>query len=124
MIVVFASINDKRHHRGSVYTMCVTRIGKPDNLDVFTPTATIVYGHKRYAGDTRFLNYQSVTDREYTRIYAQLLKERSVQVREWIDNITNDVTLCCFCRRGTFCHRYILAKWFKSYREDLEIQIY
>jgi hypothetical protein len=47
-----------------------------------------------------------------------------VEVRAFIDGIEGDVTICCFCKQGEFCHRRLLAKWFKSYREDLEIALF
>jgi hypothetical protein len=124
MIVVFASINDKAYHKGTVSTMCVTKLGTPGNLDIFTPTASIVFGHKCYNGDSRYKQFTPVDDETYIRIYANLLKSRSQEIRVWIDALEEDNTLCCFCKYGVFCHRKILAKWFKSYKPSLDIMLY
>ena len=122
--VTFASINDRVHHRGTVYTACTTLVGKERNIDVLSPTKELVYGHKSYTGDTRFRNYPPISNQEYTRQYAKLLKSRAVDIRKWIDSIEGDCTIVCFCPSGKFCHRVLLSKWFKSYRSDLNIQLF
>lgn len=122
--VVFASINDKSHHKGKVYTACVGLLGKPNNIDMLAPTAAIVYGHKHNTGDMRFRKYAKVSDEQYERIYASLLKGHRTQIQKWINTIDQDITICCFCPSGKFCHRQLLAKWFKSYRSDLNVVLY
>lgn len=122
--VTFACINDKGHHAGKVYTSCVTLLGRKDNLDIFTPTRQLVYGHKYAHGDARFKDYKPVTDEEYTERYAALLKSKGAKIRAWLDALNEDVTITCFCPRGKFCHRRILARWVKAYRRDLNVVLY
>lgn len=124
MIVVFASLRDKGKHKGTVYTSCVSFLGQYENLDLFTPSKRLVYGWKCGQGDIRFKAYPPLTSDDYVKGYASLLKSRSQEVRTFIDSIQEDITICCFCKEGAFCHRRLLAKWFKSYRPELDVRLY
>jgi hypothetical protein len=91
-----------------------------------TPTAALVYGYKAWQGDDRFTGqYQPISQGEYIRGYAGVLKKRGAQVRAFIDSLdpNKDITICCFCPPQAFCHRQLLARWFKSYRPDLVIKL-
>lgn len=122
--VTLASINDKQAHRGTVYTACVKPVQGIPNLDIFTPSREIVYGHKRYTGDTRFSSYAPVTDEQYKREYARLLRSRADDIRSWLDALDEDVTICCYCKQGTFCHRTLLATWIRSYDERFIVDLH
>ena len=125
-MIVFASLSARSSHRGRVVTCCVSRQGKLNNIDCLTPTADLVYGYKAWRGDSRFTGrYQPISEDEYTRRYAALLKARGEQVRAFIDSLdlNKDITICCFCPPQTFCHRRLLARWFKSYRPELVIEL-
>jgi len=69
--------------------------------------------------------YKPISEGEYIRGYADVLKSRGTQVRAFIDglNLEEDITICCFCSPKAFCHRRLLARWFKSYRPELVIEL-
>ncbi len=121
VVITLASINDQAAHRGTVYTACVKPLPGLPNLAIFTPSKAIVYGHKRYKGDTRFSSYAPVTDEEYKREYARLLRSRAAAIRAWLDGLTADVTICCYCRKGLFCHRVLLAQWIAAYSDRFRV---
>ncbi len=87
----------------------------PDRLDItvkgkdpvgklFAPTWKIVMGSKE----------GKITWPEYKQMYKKLMRESYRQNREIWDAILNRkvVTLVCFCKTGTDCHRYLLADYF------------
>lgn len=114
--ITFASINDTRNHIGTAYTMCVTKAGLPTNVDLFTPTKEMVFGHKLYTGQTKYAKYYApVSDEEYEEQYRALFADRKAEVHKWLAELTEDVTLCCFCPQGDFCHRRFLAFWLNRY---------
>lgn len=113
MSIYFSNINTKEHHHGTVLSMCMKPITGYKNVECLAPTKELVYGHK----------YQGKSNEWYEQGYRKLLAQRSAAVRSFINglNIERDYTLLCYCAEGKFCHRQLLAKWFKSYRPELEI---
>ncbi len=57
-----------------------------------------------------------VSRAEYTEMYRSLMRESYAHHKDvWQDLLDRDeVTLVCFCKAGTFCHRYLLAEYFES----------
>lgn len=58
-----------------------------------------------------------IGDAEYTRRYLQQLNSHRdriiVEARSYM-NSPGDVVLLCWCRKGNFCHRRLLADWLKN----------
>lgn len=94
-----------------IYTSTFRYSGK-DRFDItvktkehpeFCPTWDMVTGIKK--------GY--ITEEEYSLKYHDLMitswkKHRSA----WTDLLNMDeITLVCFCAKGTFCHRYLLAQY-------------
>ena len=52
-----------------------------------------------------------MTEEEYTKEYYKLMRNSYKNNRSKWDELLNqnEVVLVCFCRKGSFCHRYILA---------------
>lgn len=123
VVVTLASLNDRAAHKGTVYTACVKPVPGIPNLEIFTPSKVIVYGHKRHTGDTRFSSYAPVTDEQYKREYARLLHSRASDIRAWLDQLAKDVTICCYCRKGNFCHRVLLARWIAAYSDRFTVDL-
>lgn len=79
---------------------------------LFAPTWEMVMGTKN----------GTVSHDQYTAMYYELLRNRWKTVPGFPDTMrrlaekakTGDVTLVCFCKAGSFCHRYILAEIFKN----------
>ena len=92
-----------------VYTSNISYSGK-DRLDTtvktgdmtFAPTWDMVWGHK---GGT-------LSDDEYKKKYIKMMKESlKTNKQQWDDLFSKEtVTLVCYCKKGKFCHRLILAK--------------
>ncbi len=102
------------------------RVGQQytDSLDVImksgagsgvllAPTKAIVYGYKAGTGDQRFAKYKPLSEAEYTEQYLELLRERFIKNDEAFHHLVQreSVTLQCYCGRGKFCHRRILAEY-------------
>jgi hypothetical protein len=127
MAVYFSRIGDVKNHHGLVLSMCMKPISGYRNIECLAPTEAMVYGHKAGKGDKRFVGrYKALSDCEYTVEYRALLAERRVEVRKFIDGLelARDYTLLCYCPEGAFCHRRLLAKWFKSFRPELEVVLH
>lgn len=92
-----------------VYTAQYRYNGK-DRLDitvktgskVFAPTWDMVMGSKS----------GRISEAEYERRYRELMKKsQEIYWDVWDELLSMDeVTLVCFCRKGKFCHRILLAK--------------
>lgn len=80
-----------------------------DRLDItvksgdktFAPTWKMVIGHKRC----------SMSNELYIELYLQLMRKSYKKYKaKWQELLNQEtVTLVCFCGKGNFCHRYLLA---------------
>ena len=77
----------------------------------FAPTWDMVMGLKN----------GTLTEQEYTEQYRQLMiKSRTEHYHDWWSLLLRDeVTLVCFCRKGAFCHRVLLAKLLEEWYPNL-----
>ena len=81
----------------------------PDRYDVtvktgrpaFAPSWGMVMGYKR----------GELSEKAYTSLYKDLMRRSYRANRQaWMNLIEKDeVTLVCFCKAGTFCHRLLLV---------------
>jgi uncharacterized protein YeaO (DUF488 family) len=81
---------------------------------LLAPTKAMVYGYKAGQGDQRFAGkYKSLSEAEYTEQYLALLRERFINNDEVFHELVQreSITLQCYCGRGKFCHRRILAEY-------------
>jgi uncharacterized protein YeaO (DUF488 family) len=64
-------------------------------------------------------------EEEYTKEYYKLMRKSYKNNREKWDQLLNqdEVVLVCFCKKGSFCHRYLLAeilvKLGAEYKEEI-----
>lgn len=84
----------------------ITVKGKDSIGKIFAPTWNIVTE----------LKSGKITEEVYTKAYYNLLIDRWKTNNNAFINLVNnakkdDITLVCFCASGTFCHRYLLAKF-------------
>lgn len=108
-------------HTITIYTAQM-HMGDPDALDItfksgregdgaiLAPTSTLVYGHKAFKGDTRFVGqYAPIDDDEYTKRYLAMLRERYSSHAEFFHKLLDRerLVLKCYCPAGDFCHRHI-----------------
>jgi uncharacterized protein YeaO (DUF488 family) len=68
---------------------------------LFAPTWGMVWGIKN----------KTMTEEEYTKRYINLMRNSYTDhYDEWQELLNKEkVVLCCYCKKGDFCHRYILA---------------
>lgn len=67
-----------------------------------------------------------INDAEYTRKYLKILETNRTKI---LDNFREllrkyperDIVLLCWCKKGNFCHRRLLAAWLKDNAETAEI---
>lgn len=83
----------------------------PDRLDItvkgqdplgkwFAPTWNMVKGLKN----------DSISEKEYIEQYYSILSDIPTHILQELCK-RDRITLVCFCKAGTFCHRVLLAKW-------------
>ncbi len=59
----------------------------------------------------------AIDNREYTKRYLKQLNDNKTKViNEYriIKNKYKDAVLVCWCKKGNFCHRRILANWLEE----------
>ena len=81
---------------------------------LLAPTKAIVYGYKAGQGDQRFAGkYKPLNEAQYTEQYLELLRERFIENDEAFHQLVQreSITLQCYCGKGEFCHRRILAEY-------------
>ena len=87
-------------------------------LEFLAPPWEIVAAHK----------YRGGSDEQYIAAYRKHLShpDRNYLVAAWIESLRpeEDITLCCACPEGKFCHRRLLAEWIGQKRPDLEIVVH
>ena len=58
-----------------------------------------------------------IDDDEYTRRYLRKLNDNKEQIIEEFRRVLSrnaDVVLLCWCKKGDFCHRRLLAGWLQE----------
>lgn len=58
-----------------------------------------------------------IDDDEYTKRYLRQLEEKKFEVITEFRELTqkhDDIVLLCWCKKGNFCHRRILANWLEE----------
>jgi uncharacterized protein YeaO (DUF488 family) len=81
---------------------------------LLAPTKEMVYGYRASTGDQRFAGkYAALSEAEYTEQYLELLRQRFSTNREAFRQLVQreSITLQCYCGKGKFCHRRILAEY-------------
>ena len=96
-----------------IHTSTIRYAGQ-DRLDItvksgdraFAPTWEMVMGYKN----------GSISATEYRKLYIALMRVSYVEHKQrWLEVLGMDnVTFCCYCRAGDFCHRAILAELFAA----------
>jgi uncharacterized protein (DUF3820 family) len=82
----------------------VTVKGKDPVGRIFTPTWKMVMGSKE----------GKISWDEYRKMYREIMQDSYRQHRDTWNSILNrdEVTLVCFCKADSTCHRYLLADYF------------
>ncbi|MGG4386522.1 DUF488 family protein [Priestia megaterium] len=85
-----------------------TTVKTSDGL--FAPTWDIVMGIKN----------KKITEEEYRKKYLNLLRQSYISKKDQWKKLLNkkSVTFVCFCKKGDFCHRLILAEVFQRLGAD------
>ena len=80
---------------------------------VFAPTWDIVMDHKS----------GRITDEEYTEVYRRIMRASYLRDPErWLEVCQMEhVCIACYCPRGKFCHRHILAGYLEKVCYKLNI---
>lgn len=81
---------------------------------LLAPAEAIVKGHKHYAGDMRFRNWDKVSDEAYKQHYLESLRENFDNNRDLFRELLERdvITITCYCgKHKRFCHRYMLAEY-------------
>jgi len=61
---------------------------------------------------------KKINEKEYTEEYLQILNK--LDPHKIYQQLGEDAILLCYEKSGDFCHRYIVANWFKKYGYDVE----
>lgn len=83
---------------------------------IFAPTWDMVMGYKK----------GTLTKTGYTEMYQEMMRESyRVNKTRWENLIRGaieaqrPVILCCYCRAGDFCHRYLLREYLIKVAESM-----
>ena len=55
----------------------------------------------------------STCEEVYTRVYTEDILDK-LDAREILNKYGTNVCFICFCGKGAFCHRHIVAKWIQE----------
>lgn len=81
----------------------------------------------------RFSMFPENPKEEYEKAFRAAYKSRWVHIKKWMNSISSDIVLCCWCpysssakeqikQHGYFCcHNGLIAKMLVRHRPDLEI---
>jgi uncharacterized protein YeaO (DUF488 family) len=58
----------------------------------------------------------------YTRAYREKILSK-LDAGEFLNKYGRNICLICFCSKGTFCHRLIVAKWLQEYMGELVTEL-
>ena len=92
-----------QYHYSGNDRLDITVKGQDPTGKIFAPTWKMVMGSKK----------GKISFDEYREMYRKRMRESYQQHKKiWQDILTRkEVTLVCFCKSGTFCHRYLLAEY-------------
>jgi uncharacterized protein YeaO (DUF488 family) len=102
-----------------IYTAQMSKIGECINpIDI-----TVKSGDKVFAPTWKMvMDYKAglITEAEYTRQYRQMMyKSTAENTARWEEVFAMDeVTFVCYCPKGAFCHRHVLASMFQDIARD------
>lgn len=79
---------------------------KGKHLPLFAPTPELLKWWKASAQDAE-------AEKDYERRFREILHSRQQLIDLWVrkqQQVSADITLCCFEKSGDFCHRYIVGR--------------
>lgn len=102
-----------------IYTFQLAKWRKVKELGIPYLNTTVKSGEWRLAPTWTLLTayQQGLTDDEgYTKVFNALMQERYEAYPEYFRAILNKKVLAfsCYCRKGKFCHRHLLVKFFEG----------
>ena len=95
-----------------IYTSTI-RYSGDDRLDI------TVKGHSPFGpawGMVMGIKNGTMTEEEYTEQYYSMIRRLYTSNKGLFRTICGKetITFCCYCKSGTFCHRYLLASIFTT----------
>lgn len=113
-----ASYHEPQNHHGELISISrsvpkgikVTR-----HLDFFKPTQDLLQWWKTTSQDESAWS-------EYTSRFWSILSDRKTQILDWIHGLgrkpTHDMTLLCWEKAGTYCHRNLVARLLQKHSPE------
>lgn len=103
------------NHNVLIYTIQLSKHTLLKGTDIRLVDATIKSGDKFFSPEWDWV-IKVKKDRsfipEYTRLYENKM---AINYRrdpsKWLDLLSSNVALACYCRPAKFCHRQLLAKY-------------
>lgn len=100
----------------NAYVIGITRFphaGIQENWDVLAPSAKLLKQFKNKEIDEfvfkiKFLEQLKLVDKDYT-----------IELLKLTEDYWGNVILCCYEKKGDFCHRHIVAEWLDIGIEEL-----
>lgn len=114
-MIVLCSLSDRAAFRGAVFASTMKPVKGLSLIECLRPTQELVYGVK----------YHGRSDEWYITGYRRLLAARWQEVQTWLDALRPDVdiTIVCYCRKGAFCHRHLIARMLQKHRPDIPLDV-
>jgi len=111
MLYVASFFNPRAHH-GSVISIANTApagFRSVRRADIFVPGRRLVWDWK----DGR-ITWPQYTERYMARLDERIAQHHLDRARAWARNPNRHLTLCCWEREPTRCHRSLLAEWLRE----------
>lgn len=100
------------HHIGKLYSVSRSN----PNQFVNIPKISILV--PRYQ---TLANYKETGNKEvYIRSYGNQLRQNWLEVKQWLNSLEpqTDITICCWEKPRSFCHRQLIYKLVAKHRPD------
>lgn len=106
-----------------VYTIQMARWRKAKELGIYLLDTTAKSGDKVFApswGIVAASKKGEITEQEYTQEYRkQMVRSFRTHMARWKEVITEEpIAIACYCGPDKFCHRHLLAAFFREICES------
>ncbi len=95
-----------RKHKNNYRALDVTIKSQSRIGTLFAPTWNMVWDYKN----------KVISEEQYTNLYLDHMRQSYKLNKDVWDKILsrNEIIFLCYCHKGNFCHRILLAKIFKK----------
>lgn len=113
--------------RINLYTIQLSKRRLLEGRDIELLDITVKSGDKLFAPEWEWVmasKRDPTFENTYVDLYRAKMRESyKANKQHWLDSMSSDIALGCYCPSGGFCHRHLLATYFKAVAEKHGINI-